>query len=102
MVGIGIAPSSRAGGANSSHTILLAPLTRLLDSVDARADHEAYERAVVDDNLLGKATVESRRRTLRYLKELYLLRRDSILFRALRDLWPDDAAGQPLLPACAR
>ena len=96
-VGNGIAPRFRAGGANSSHTILLAPLSRLLESVDCQADVDAYERAVVDDNLLGKATVESRRRTLRYLKELYLLRRDSILFRALRDLWTDDAAGQPLL-----
>jgi hypothetical protein len=49
--------------------------------------------------VLGKSTTESRRRTLRYLKELYLLRPDSILFRALRDLWTDDPAGQPLL-AC--
>lgn len=92
-----IAPSTRAGGANSSHTILLPALSRVLRSVESRADAEVYERAVVDDNVLGKSTVESRRRTLRYLRELYLLRPDSILFRALRDLWADDPAGQSLL-----
>ena len=57
----------------------------------------AYERAVLDDNVLGKDTVGARQRTLRYLRELYLLRPDSLLFRALRDLWTDDPAGQPLL-----
>jgi hypothetical protein len=97
MVADEIAPRTRPGGANSSHTILLPALSRVLGSVDRRADADAYERAVVEDNVLGKGTAASRRRTLRYLKELYVLRPDSILFRALRDLWTDDPAGQPLL-----
>ena len=92
-----IAPRTRAGGANSSHTILLPALTRLLEVVDRDAGADAYEVAVVEDNVLGKNTTESRRRTLRYLRELYLLRPDSVLFRALRDLWTDDPRGQPLL-----
>ncbi len=97
MVADEIAPRTRPGGANSSHTILLAALSRLFESVDRLADAGAYERAVVEDNVLGKNTTASRRRSLRYLKELYALRPDSILFRALRDLWTDDPAGQPLL-----
>lgn len=92
-----IAPGTQAGGANSSHTILLPALCRVLDSVDQRADADAYVRAVLDDNVLAKSTAESRRRTLRYLKELYRLRPESILFRALRDLWTDDVLAQPLL-----
>ena len=52
---------------------------------------------MLDDNVLGKDTAGSRKRTFRYLRELYLLRPDSILFRALRDLWTDDPAGQPLI-----
>ena len=92
-----IAPSTRPGGANSSHTILVPALSRVLAAVEYRADAEAYERAVIEDNVLGKNTAESRQRTLRYLRELYLLRPDSILFRALRDLWIDEPAGQPLL-----
>jgi hypothetical protein len=94
-----IAPGSRPGGATSSHTILVPALSRVLEAFDSQAAAEDYERGVVDDNILGKSTIESRRRTLRYLKELYLLRPDSILFRALRDLWSDEPSGQPLL-AC--
>ena len=52
---------------------------------------------MVVDNVLGKDTEGGRRRTFRYLKELYLLTPRSLLFRALRDLWPDDAEARPLL-----
>jgi hypothetical protein len=52
---------------------------------------------MLNENVFGKETEGARRRTLRYLKELYLLRPSSVLFRALRDLWPDDPEAQPLL-----
>lgn len=87
----------RSGGTNTSHTVVVPALKQLLASVDQMADATAYERAVLDDNVLGKETTGSRQRTLRYLRELYLLRPNSILFRSLRDLWNDDEAGQPLL-----
>ena len=77
-------------------------LASLLAAVPANADADAYESAAVEDNALGKSTDGSRRRTFRYLKELYMLRPDSLLFRALRDLWPMDPAAQPLLAgSCA-
>ena len=97
MIANEIVPATRSGGANTSHTIVATALVQLLGRVDREADSAAYERAVLEENVLGKSTVGSRRRTLRYLRELYLLRPDSILFRALRDLWEDDPAGQPLL-----
>jgi hypothetical protein len=92
-----IVPGDRSGGTNTSHTIVVSSLQRLLAAVDRDADAEEFERAVLVDNVLGKETVGSRKRTLRYLRELYLLRSGSGLFRALRDLWTDDRAGQPLL-----
>jgi hypothetical protein len=92
-----VVPGNRSGGTNTSHTIVVPALTQLLNTVDRHADAPAYEIAVLEHNLLGKDTNGARQRTLRYLRELYLLRPDSILFRALRDLWTDDAAGQPLL-----
>jgi hypothetical protein len=92
-----IVPGDRSGGTNTSHTIIVPALVQLLSSVDRGADATSYERAVLEDNVLGKDTAGARQRTLRYLRELYLLRPDSILFRALRDLWTDDPAGQPLL-----
>ena len=92
-----IVSGDRSGGATTSHTVVIPALAALLDAVDRHADAATYERAVLAQNVLGKETAGSRKRTLRYLRELYLLRPDSILFRALRDLWTDECAGQPLL-----
>jgi hypothetical protein len=86
-----------SGGTNTSHTIVVEALTALLDAVPAGAPAEAYAEAAIDANALGKATEGSRRRTFRYLRELYLLRPDSLLFRALRDLWAVDVEARPLL-----
>lgn len=97
MIADEIVPGDRSGGTNTSHTIIVPALVQLLSSVDRGADATTYERAVLEDNVLGKDTTGARQRTLRYLRKLYLLRPDSILFRALRDLWIDDPAGQPLL-----
>ena len=97
MMGQEIVPGDRSGGATTSHTILIRALATLLDVVDRSADANAYRRAVLEQNVLGKKSDGARKRTLRYLRELYLLRPDSILFRALRDLWTDEPTGQPLL-----
>lgn len=97
VIGDEIVPGDRSGGTNTSHTIVVQALVQLLDAVDRDADAATYERAVLEQNVLGKDTTGSRKRTLRYLRELYLLRPDSILFRALRDLWTDDFGGQLLL-----
>jgi hypothetical protein len=87
----------QSGGATTSHTIVVPALQQLLGGAGVHADAADYERAVLEENVLGKDTVESRRRTLRYLRELYLLRTDALLFRALCDVWSDDPAGQPML-----
>lgn len=92
-----IVSGGRSGGANTSHTIVVPALKRLLESVSRDADADEFEQAVLVDNILGKETRGARVRTLRYLRELYLLRSDSTLFRVVRDLWWDDPAGQPLL-----
>ena len=97
MIDQEIVPGDRSGGATTSHTVVIPALAALLDVVDHQADAAAYGRAVLEENVLGKKTAGSRKRTLRYLRELYLLRPDSILFRALRDLWTDERTGQLLL-----
>lgn len=97
MIADEIVPGDRSGGTNTSHTIVVPALTQLLSSVDRHANASEYERTVLEENVLGKETTGARQRTLRYLRELYLLRPDSILFRSLRDLWTDDPTGQPLL-----
>lgn len=92
-----IVPGDVSGGTNTSHTIGLAGLMALLEAVPADAELADYERSAFEDNVLGKDTDEGRRRAFRYLRELYLLRPDALLFRALRDLWADDPSARPLL-----
>lgn len=92
-----IVPADVSGGANTSHTIVVSALAALLQAVPPNAGKIEYERAAIERNALNKRTSGSRRRTFRYLRELYVLRPDSILFRALRDLWPDDPDARPLL-----
>lgn len=92
-----IVPGDVSGGTNTSRTILVAALAALLDAVPADAPHAVYESAAIEGNALGKLTDSARHRTFRYLKELYLLRSTSILFRALRDLWPIDPLARPQL-----
>ena len=92
--------SATSGGANTSHTILVNDLVTLLTEVPREdASLSDYMDAVVEHNVLGKDTDGGRRRNFRYLRELYLLRPDSVLFRALRDLWWFDHTGRALL-AC--
>lgn len=86
-----------SGGPNTSHTIVVGALAALLDVVLPGATQTDYERAALEGNVLAKQTDGARRRTFRYLKELYLLRPDAVLFRALRDLWDDDRDARPLL-----
>lgn len=92
-----IVPGDVSGGTNTSHTIVVAALAALLDAVPHNAPHAAYEHAAIEANVLGKDTDGARRRTFRYLRELYVLRPDSLLFRALRDLWELDPEARPLL-----
>lgn len=90
-----------AGGANTSHTIALDHLVSLLAAVPATVGRAAYEEAAIEQNILGRSTFEGRRRTFRYLRELYLLEPERVLFRALRDLWDEDPEARPQLAGLA-
>ena len=86
------------GGTHTSRTMMLAELQLLLAACPPAANYQEYRSAIVDDNVLLKSTATTRLRTLRGLRELYALdRRRVLLFRALRDLWDDNANEQPLL-----
>jgi hypothetical protein len=93
----GILSSANSGGTHTSRTMLLSELTMLLAAIPPDASQDVYRTAIVDDNVLGKKTLNSRQRSYRYLRELYGLDPGILLFRALRDLWEADAQAQPLL-----
>ena len=58
---------------------------------------EGFRTAIVEDNVLLKNTVATRKESFRRLRELYALDEETLLFRALRDLWEEDEEGQALL-----
>ena len=93
----GLVDERRNGGAHTSRTILLSELTAVLAVVSPDAPQDTYRTAVIEDNVLGKKTLNSRQRSFRYLRELYALDPDTLLFRALRDLWESCPTDQPLL-----
>lgn len=84
-------------GTHTSRTMMLSELSDLLGAVPADADRDAYVAAVVEDNVLGKATSATRRQTLQRLAELYGLDPKLPIFRVLRKLWALDEPGRPLL-----
>lgn len=77
-------------GAHSSRTIMLKELSLLLTSRPLNSLFKEYAQAILEDNVLLKQTVSTRAKSLRYLRELYALDQQIILFRALRDLWSSD------------
>jgi len=82
---------------HASRTMLLADMRQLLAACPPDATMADYRAAVVDENVLMKATTTNRRETFQRLCQFYSLDRDVPLFRALRALWDADEAGQPLL-----
>ena len=84
-------------GTHTSRTIMLAELGELFAAVERDAVQADYLAAVVEENVLGKATTATRRSTGQRLRELYALDPRVPIFRVLRRLWQIDVSGRPLL-----
>lgn len=89
--------SNEPAGTHTSRTIMLDELAALLASCRPDASYEDYAAAVVETNVLGKATLVTRKKSLRHLRELYSLRADVPVFAGLRNLWWADSTSRPLL-----
>jgi hypothetical protein len=96
-VGDEIVSGDVSGGPSTSQTIMVSSLGRLFSELPPDAAQSAYRSAIMDENVLGKATTSGREWAFRQLRRFYALDPHSLLFRALRDLWEFDANSQPLL-----
>ncbi len=84
---------------------MLDELEVLLSAAPVDAARDAYVAAVVDDNVLGKSTVATRKLSIQRLSELYVFDPGCPIFRVLRRLWvqrPDDRPLLAVLCALAR
>lgn len=77
--------------------MMLAELRELLRASRSEATHDQLKQLVIDDNLLGKRTVATRKLTFQRLGELYALDPAVPLYRALRQLWQTDPQSRPML-----
>jgi len=84
-------------GPHSSRTMMLTELRLLLENRPPQTSQTEYRAAVLDENALLKKTETTRRKSFRYLRELYSLDPGTLLFRALRDLWTHQVEAQPML-----
>jgi hypothetical protein len=57
MINDEIVSGERSGGATTSHTIVIRALQQLLAVMGPSVDAALIERAVIEDNILGKDTV---------------------------------------------
>lgn len=84
-------------GPHTGKTLMLQELEALLVAVPADAPAKAYRVAIVEENLLGKGTLSTRKETASRLTALHGLDSSKPLFRVLRRLWAVDPAAHPQL-----
>jgi len=77
--------------------MMLVEIEHLFGETAPHASLAEYREAVVDENVLGKATAASRQRVFRALRELYALDPEEPAFRALRFLWGENGSSRRLL-----
>ena len=82
---------------HTSRTMMFGELSLVLEHVGPKAKADEYLAAVVEQNVLGKRTQTTRKRTAQRLVELYSLDQARPLFRLLRHFWTADASNRPLL-----
>lgn len=85
------------GGTHNSRTIMLDEVSRLLEALPEDATFHDYSTAILSDNVLGKKTLATRKKTLRHVRELYGLDEGVPVFSAYRFLCNHDPLSIPLL-----
>ncbi len=82
---------------HTSRTMMLGELSLVLEHVGKNAKADEYLAAIVEQNVLGKPTQTTRKRSAQRLVELYSLDQTRAVFRLLRHFWTADASARPLL-----
>jgi hypothetical protein len=84
-------------GPHTSKTLMLQELEALLATIPSNAPAKAYRAAIVEENVLGKRTLSTRKETASRLTALHGLDPTKPLYRVLRRLWDVEPAARPLL-----
>ncbi len=82
---------------HASKTMMLSELSLLLEAVEADGSPDDYRGAVLDENVLLKKSDSTRKKSLKHLRELYVLDGQDPLFDALRTSYEHDRTSLPML-----
>ncbi len=88
---------STKSGALLARSIMLNELSVLLNACKQESTLEQLEHAVLQENVLGKPTYSSRKKSFGHLVELYGLSNDLALFRTLRKFHQEEPNSLPQL-----
>ena len=89
--------SAHRTGGHMARSMMLQELLGICQSMPEDSTPSDYQRAIEQENLLGKPTFSSRQKTYRHLIELYGLNPSLPLFRILRRFAQYDPASIPLI-----
>lgn len=84
-------------GAHAARSMMINELKLLFEATDISASYQDYKQAIINQNVLQKATQNSRKITLRHLKDLYGLSPEIIIFNTFRQWWDVSEDSQPVL-----
>ncbi len=87
---------------HTSRTLMLQELAELFRSSQPDTSIDEYSRLITESNVLAKPTLSSRKKTAKYISQLYSLDKNMAIFRVLRFFWERDSEGHSLMAAlCA-
>ena len=84
-------------GAHMARSMMLDELTLLIRGTRPDASKEALKKAVVEENLIGKPTASSRKKTFDHLRRAYGLDANTALWRVLRQFVQREPQALPLM-----
>jgi hypothetical protein len=84
-------------GVHTSRTMMLAELESVLGTLGSGVTPESVRHAILEDNILGKATRSGRKNSATKLIDLYSFNPEQQLFHAFEVLWRDASTSRPVL-----
>lgn len=82
---------------HTSRTLMFQELAELLRNSKCDTPIDEYCRLIIESNILAKPTLSSRKKTAKYVTQLYSLDKNMAIFRVLRSLWEREPDGHPLM-----
>lgn len=87
----------RSTGGISSRSMMFHEMSILVHSMHSVVTKSVFKEAIVAENILGKPTLSSRKKSFRHLMELYGMDPSKALFRVLWDMGHADSDSLPQL-----